>query len=67
MRGCGPSPSPAITIWIEWFFVLYHTPLTDQAQTLSILEAVMGQMYLAVNIATLVAIRIAQSFGKNSE
>jgi hypothetical protein len=39
-------------------------PVTDQARSLSILEAVMGQMYLAVNIATLVAIRISQSSEK---
>lgn len=37
------------------------TPFTDQARFLCILEAVMGQMYLAVNIAALVAIKIAQS------
>lgn len=43
------------------------TPLTDQARFLSILEAVMGQMYLAVNIAALVAIRISQSSGRNLE
>ena len=36
-------------------------PLTEQAQSLSIIETVMGQMYLAVNIATLVAIRISQA------
>ena len=43
------------------------TPVTDQARSLSILEAVMGQMYLAVNIAALVAIRISQPSGKNPE
>ena len=43
------------------------TPATDQARFLSILEAVMGQMYLAVNIAALVAIRISQSSGRNPE
>jgi len=42
-------------------------PMTNQARSLSILEAVMGQMYLAVNIATLVAIRISQSSGKDPE
>jgi voltage-gated potassium channel Kch len=42
-------------------------PVTDQARSLSILEAVMGQMYLAVNIATLVAIRISQSSVKDPE
>jgi len=43
------------------------TPLTTQARFLAILEAVMGQMYLAVNIAALVAIRISQSSDKNTE
>ena len=43
------------------------TPLSSQAQFLSILEAVMGQMYLAVNIAALVAIRISQSSEKNAK
>jgi len=42
-------------------------PLTDPARSLAILEAVMGQMYLAVNIATLVAIRISQSSDRNAE
>jgi hypothetical protein len=42
-------------------------PLADQARSLTILEAVMGQMYLAVNIATLVAIRISQPSGENPE
>ncbi|MFO7985168.1 MAG: ion channel [Desulfatiglandaceae bacterium] len=41
-------------------------PLTNQARMLSVLAAVMGQMYLAVNIAALVAIKIAQSSNKNS-
>jgi len=41
-------------------------PVTNQARSLSILEAVMGQMYLAVNIATLVAIRISQSPDKET-
>ena len=40
-------------------------PLTKQAQSLAIIEAVMGQMYLAVNIAALVAIRISQSRSKD--
>ncbi|MBW1782623.1 MAG: two pore domain potassium channel family protein [Deltaproteobacteria bacterium] len=43
------------------------TPLTDQARFLAILEAVMGQMYLAVNIAALVAIRISQSSDRNQK
>lgn len=41
-------------------------PLTNQARMLSVLEAVMGQMYIAVNIAALVAIRISQSADRNS-
>jgi len=41
-------------------------PLTKQAQSFTIIEAVMGQMYLAVNIATLVAIRISQSRSRDS-
>ena len=40
-------------------------PLTKQAQSLAIIETVMGQMYLAVNIAALVAIRISQSRSKD--
>ncbi len=40
-------------------------PLTKQAQSLAIIEAVMGQMYLAMNIAALVAIRISQSRSKD--
>ena len=37
------------------------TPLTSQARSLSILEAVFGQIYLAVVIARLVGIQITQS------
>lgn len=40
-------------------------PLTGQAQSLSTLEAIMGQIYIAVNIATLVAMRISQSSNRN--
>jgi ion channel len=40
-------------------------PLTKQAGSLAIIETVMGQMYLAVNIAALVAIRISQSRSKD--
>jgi len=42
-------------------------PATGQARALSIIEAVMGQMYVAVNIATLVAIRISQPPERSSE
>ena len=41
-------------------------PLTQQAQSLTIIETVMGQMYIAVNIAALVAIRISQSKSRDS-
>jgi hypothetical protein len=41
--------------------------LTGQAQSLSTLEAIMGQIYIAVNIATLVAMRISQSSNKNRD
>lgn len=41
-------------------------PLTKQAGALTIIETVMGQMYLAVNIAALVAIRISQSRSRDS-
>ena len=41
-------------------------PLTKQARSLTIIEAVMGQMYIAVNIAALVAIRISQSRSRDS-
>ena len=40
-------------------------PLTKQAQSLVVIETIMGQMYLAVNIAALVAIRISQSRSKD--
>ena len=40
-------------------------PLTKQAQSLAIIETIMCQMYLAVNIAALVAIRISQSRSKD--
>ena len=41
-------------------------PLTEKAQSLAIIETVMGQMYLAVNIAALVAIRISQSRSRDT-
>jgi hypothetical protein len=40
------------------------TPLSDQAYALTVLEAVVGQLYLAVMIARLVGIHISQSMGK---
>ena len=42
------------------------TPLTAQARSLSILEAITGQMYLATLVARLVAINIVQSMKKQS-
>jgi hypothetical protein len=41
------------------------TPLSDQAYALTVLEAVVGQLYLAVIIARLVGIHISQSVNKN--
>ena len=41
-------------------------PLTEKAASLSIIETIMGQMYLVVNIAALVAIRISQSKSRDS-
>jgi hypothetical protein len=40
------------------------TPITAPARSLSLLEAVIGQLYLAVLIARLVGVHIAQSFQK---
>ena len=64
----GGQEVPDIDSLIYFSFVTLATlgygdivPLTKQAQSLTIIEAVMGQMYLAVNIATLVAIRISQA------
>lgn len=65
--------APDIDSLIYFSFVTLATlgygdivPLTKQAQSLAIIETVMGQMYLAVNIAALVAIRISQSRSKDS-
>ncbi len=41
-------------------------PLTEQAQSFAIIEAIMGQMYLVVNIAILVAIHISQPRSRES-
>lgn len=43
------------------------TPLTAPARSLSLLEAVIGQLYLAVLIARLVGIHIAQSSHRRSQ
>lgn len=42
------------------------TPVSNPAQSLSLLEAVMGQLYLAILVARLVGIHIAQSHSKES-
>ncbi len=42
------------------------TPISNPAQSLSLLEAVTGQLYLAILVARLVGIHIAQSFAKKS-
>ena len=64
----GEHNVPDMDSFIYFSFVTLATlgygdivPLTEQAQSFTIIEAVMGQMYLAVNIAALVAIRISQS------
>jgi len=64
----GEQGAPDIDSLIYFSFVTLATlgygdivPLTKQAQSLAIVETIMGQMYLAVNIAALVAIRITQS------
>jgi hypothetical protein len=64
----GNEVVPDIDSFIYFSFVTLATlgygdivPLTEKAQSLVIIETVMGQMYLAVNIAALVAIRISQS------
>ncbi len=68
----GQQVVPDIDSFIYFSFVTLATlgygdivPLTKQAQSLAIIETVMGQMYLAVNIAALVAIRISQSRSKD--
>lgn len=42
------------------------TPLTAPARSLSVLEAIMGQLYIAILVARLVGIHIAQSAGSDS-
>jgi len=64
----GQQEVPDIDSFIYFSFVTLATlgygdivPLTEHAQSFTVIEAVMGQMYLVVNIAALVAIRISQS------
>jgi hypothetical protein len=40
------------------------TPITDLANSFSFLEAVTGQLYIAILIARLVGIQIAQSMNR---
>jgi len=68
----GEQNVPDIDSFIYFSFVTLATlgygdivPLTEKAQSLAIVETIMGQMYLAVNIAALVAIRISQSRNKD--
>jgi hypothetical protein len=42
------------------------TPITDLANSFSFLEAVTGQLYIAILIARLVGIHIAQSMNKKA-
>jgi amino acid transporter len=42
------------------------TPLTDQARSLSALEAIVGPIYLAILVARLVGMSISQSIGKEA-
>ncbi len=43
------------------------TPASPPARNLSLLEAIIGQLYIAVLIARLVGVHIAQSFDKQSQ
>ncbi|MHC4166479.1 MAG: potassium channel family protein [Planctomycetota bacterium] len=42
------------------------TPITDRARSLSVLEAIVGPIYLAILVARLVGMSISQSIGKES-
>jgi hypothetical protein len=42
------------------------TPITSQARSLTVLEAFIGQMYVAVLIARMVGIHTAQTLGKKN-
>ncbi|MBW2470871.1 MAG: two pore domain potassium channel family protein, partial [Deltaproteobacteria bacterium] len=43
------------------------TPVSDPAKSLAMLEAIVGQMYIAVLIARLVGIHISQSLVKKEQ
>jgi hypothetical protein len=69
----GQGQTADITNFVYYSFVTQTTlgygditPITSPARSLSLLEAVIGQLYLAVLIARLVGVHIAQSFEKRS-
>jgi len=71
---CNETPRLEMQDLIYFSFVTLTTtgygdilPATGQARAFAILEAITGQMYLAVNIAALVAIRISQSSERSPE
>jgi Ca2+/Na+ antiporter len=43
------------------------TPVTDHARTLAWLEALIGQLYLAVMVATLVGIKVSEARGSSGD
>ena len=43
------------------------TPLTPLARSLAILEAVVGQLYIAVQVAWLVGVHVSQSMKKRAD
>jgi len=43
------------------------TPISTQARSLALLEAIMGQLYLAILVARLVGIHIAQGVSRNAK
>ncbi len=43
------------------------TPISTQARSLALLEAIMGQLYLAILVARLVGIHIAQGVSRNAQ
>jgi len=43
------------------------TPISTQARSLALLEAIMGQLYLAILVARLVGIHIAQGVNRNAQ
>ncbi len=43
------------------------TPISTQARSLALLEAIMGQLYIAILVARLVGIHIAQGVSRNAQ